>query len=309
MSITLSTAQRRLVLAVQVAALGLERSAAALALGARTEVLVALAKGAVLSTAVGTRGLSLQAVTGYFARVLGAAYESEATASDYWALGVTKGLAESVEVAALVKFWLARPLGDSASAADVVALAATKGLGDAALTTELVARATTKRVADIAFTTDTVARTTGKALADPVLTTELVARALTKVLADGIAITDLFKTGRSFQRNREDQVDLTDATALNASTPGVADGAGATDEIVVAYLKFLADSGAFSDHAVKTTGKAFSHAVGATDTVLKSAAKALGDSATAGDAGWLVNQDYALHGYFAEDYVGQYRAF
>jgi hypothetical protein len=283
----------------------------ALVYGVRIAVrgLTTLATSPALSARSIARQLRLGVEIGYFARMIFRRFESEALASEDYYFGVTKGLGEEIGVASLLQLALSKPFVDTASALDAVRLATGKGLAHSVLSTDLVARATTKPFTEAVSAPDVTVRSTGKVLADPVLTTELVRRALTKVLADGIAVTDVLATGRSFVRNREELVAVTDALSLEVDAPGVADDAGTTDEILVAYLKRLASSGEFTDHAVKAAAKRLGHAVGATDTTTRAATKPLANVVQAGDSGWLLNQSYADYTYFAEDYVGQTRTF
>ena len=96
------------------------------------------------------------------------------------------------------------------------------------------------------------------------------------------ALTDAFTTAEALAFNQ--QRVLTDGVGMN-------DSADLYDGFVFDYNQ-------------TTANVAF-----ATDSTALQNAKALADTAASSDAGFLVSQGYASMDYFAEDYVGDARAF
>lgn len=130
----------------------------------------------------------------------------------------------------------------------------------------------------------------------------------------------------NFTKVNADTATGADSPALLAAKP-VADTASAADAFVASVLKPLADtaSGAdirvfdftkvvsdlatLADAAALTTSKDLTDTSTLADVIANSAGKGIIDAATASDSGSLRMQDYCDFTYFAEDYVGESRAF
>lgn len=158
---------------------------------------------------------------------------------------------------------------------------------NAATVTELKHRA----LADAVAVVDQVFIDFGKSLADSVDVADAIQSfEFGKALIDSITMADNFDRVAEFTREFADTVTVDDAIAKS-------------------FVKVLADSVTVTDEINVNSQNQFNDTVSVADAIAMAIGKALADTVTVADAGLIVMQDYIAHDYFAEDYVGQSRAF
>lgn len=189
-----------------------------------------------------------------------------------------------------------RPLSDDFTLVDAAALEPGKGLFDYQELSDEITRDTGKGLADQVEPTESLRFDVDQVMADSQSLADVLAKFLDKALADSFIQTDALahETGKY----------LTD-TALVADS----------FDRVVAYVRELQDGVGINDQAGIGDGVAFTfntlfaNVAFAGDTQQLTPGLAKQDSITTSDTGSLVSQGYCDLTYFAEDYVGSYRAF
>lgn len=128
----------------------------------------------------------------------------------------------------------------------------------------------------------------------------------TKVITDTVGVSELF--GFFIDRAVPDTASMSDSAALTFGT-SKADTASAADTRTANFTKIVSDLAALADATALSASKMLADTPTLADVVAISAGKSIIDTATAFDSGFIVMQDYCDFTYFAEDYVGESRAF
>lgn len=233
--------------------------------------------------------------------ILNRKIEDSTTVSDTHIKAFRKGASDATSVSDLVAKSFRKRLDDSdyaepgyfledyvshgediVTVSDIALLHPVKGLSDTVQFSESVTRQFHKVLNDTVGVTDDL---DGMVTVDDDQTMRFF-----KVLNDGVGVTDEFVRTVGYNRTFDDGAGVTDTLAKNCGK-ALADPVFASDVTALLVTKPFAEVMSISDNAIKTTTKA------ATDTV------------RATDSGYLRNQGYVDFSYLAEDYVGDSRTF
>jgi hypothetical protein len=169
------------------------------------------------------------------------------------------------------------------------------------------------------YTTESVVLTDGSVISFAKSPTESISLAdaffkdVSLVKSDSVSLADVLESLLIFVRLFQDTTSLSDAITksfdLNKS-----ENVATSETLAFTFEKYLFDSFALNDLSdVNGTTISFAdftnNVVSSSDLVLLLSGKAIQDSVTSSDSGYLFSQGYCDLTYFAEDYVGDYRTF
>jgi len=133
--------------------------------------------------------------------------------------------------------------------------------------------------------------------------------------SESVSLSDVLSALLIYVRLFQETVSLADALAIVTTfNRSFSDSAPINDSTAFTFEKYLFDSFALNDLSdVNGTTISFAdftnNVVSSSDLVLLLSGKAIQDSVTSSDSGYLFSQGYCDLTYFAEDYVGDYRTF
>jgi len=208
----------------------------------------------------------------------------------------------------------------------------TKGVLDAVAFTEEVVKTLIfiRDFKDTALLTEAKQIQLAKAIAEEMSVVDLRSLLVSKIIADGVAINDLADVvdGITFQAIKAIMnIAFTGDIATVASDKLLVDSQPVTDTPLLNLMLIKTDKFGFSDTASSNTGKALFDTQALQDAVRYAVNKALADAITLVeftatsvnkpltgftaplDAGLLIKQGYCDLTYFADDYIGETRAF
>jgi hypothetical protein len=133
--------------------------------------------------------------------------------------------------------------------------------------------------------------------------------------SDSVSLLDTLQALLIFVRTFTETISLSDVIAIATTfNRSFSETAPINDSTAFTFEKYLFDSFALNDLSdVNGTTISFAdftnNVVSSSDLVLLLSGKAIQDSVTSSDSGYLFSQGYCDLTYFAEDYIGDYRTF